>query len=206
MIKYTPSLALAIACVACGGASFTSHDDSGGSGSVATAGDSSGGLASTAGDSSVGNAGEVSVGGASAGQGSTAGAGSGMGRGGWGNGGWWSGNAGAAGVDCTALAEEYRASIDKARVCDKGSTDQCSPSSAAEPVDGCGCPVLINTASEAANATRKAYQAYQRAGCARGGGPICDIFCPPATAASCEQQASGPGSTFVCTASTTLQK
>ncbi|HET7541014.1 MAG TPA: hypothetical protein VFK05_14120 [Polyangiaceae bacterium] len=201
MFKFPAFLALTLSCVACG-ASFTAHEDTGG------AGESSGGLASSAGAFSVGAGGDVSVGGSSAaGESSNAGAG-GWGRGGWGN--WgnggrgnWMGTGGAS-PECATLGEQYVAAVDKARACDKGSTDQCSPSSVAQPVGGCGCPVLINSKSEAGMAAQKAYQAYQDANCDRGG-PVCDIFCPPATEASCEQP-SGTGNSFVCSASTTAQK
>jgi len=89
-------------------------------------------------------------------------------------------------------------------MCDKGSTDQCSPSSIAQPL-GCACPVLINAKSEAGAAALAAYQALLDAKCEIGGGLACDAFCGTPTAARCEQQ-SGPGSSFVCTALTTLQK
>ncbi|HYQ41639.1 MAG TPA: hypothetical protein VER11_06720 [Polyangiaceae bacterium] len=207
--------AIAVTAVACG-ARFTAHENDGTVGGAA--GEASGGFTSSAGSSSVGDAGEPEVGGntsagaapvggaggavtgtagaTSGGGGWTAGRG-GWGNGGWGNGGWGPGSGGASSADCTTLGEQYQAAVEKARVCDKGSTDQCSASSAAEPVGGCGCPVLINTKSEAADAANKAYQAYQKAGCAHTG-PICDVFCAPAMSASCEP--SSTANNYVCTA------
>lgn len=221
MIKLHPLFAPAIAltAVACG-ARFTAHGHDDGTASGA-AGEASGGFTHSAGSSSVGDAGEPEVGGSSAGAAPSAGAagavtgtagttsgmgGSTGGRGGWGNGGWgnWgnvggggSGNGGAAGADCVSLGEQYQAAVEKARVCGKGSTDQCSASSSAEPVGGCGCPVLINVKGAATEAAKRAYQAYQKAGCVHTG-PICDIFCPPVMSASCEPSSSG--NDYVCTA------
>ena len=202
--------AIAVTAVACG-ARFTAHENDGTVGGAA--GEASGGFTSSAGSSSVGDAGEPEVGGnTSAGAAPVGGAGGAVtgtagatsggggwtaGRGGWGNGGWGPGSGGASSADCTTLGEQYQAAVEKARVCDKGSTDQCSASSAAEPVGGCGCPVLINTKSEAADAANKAYQAYQKAGCAHTG-PICDVFCAPAMSASCEP--SSTANNYVCTA------
>jgi len=221
MIKLYSLLAPAIAvtAVACG-ARFTAHEHDG-----TAAGEASGGFTNSASSSGVGDAGEPEVGGSSAGGAPSAGAGGAVtgtagattgaggstgGRGSWGdggrgNGGWgnWgngggsSGTAGAAGADCTTLGEQYQAAVEKARVCDKGSTDQCSASSTAEPTGGCGCPVLINTKGAATEAAKRAYQAYQKAGCVHTG-PICDIFCAPATSASCE--ASSTSNDYVCTA------
>jgi hypothetical protein len=202
--------AVAVVCVACG-ASFTANENGTASGA---AGEAAGGSTSSAGSSSSGDAGEVDTGGTgTAGEASTAGSGgtdtgiggSTVGRGGWGNGGWGSGGrwtntgGGSTVADCDTLRQEYQAAVEKARVCDKGSTDQCSPSSVAQPVGGCGCPVLINAQSEAAAAAKKAYQDYQDNKCDLGG-PVCGIACVPAATASCAQQAMGSGNTFVCTA------
>jgi hypothetical protein len=211
MFKFQPFLALAVACVACG-ASFSASDGSGGSGGTGKAGEASGGLGSSAGSPSAGDAGAMDVGGtSSAGQSSTAGtAGAAAGRGGTGSGGRGAGGAasgsgGAAGADCTKLAQQYQAAVEKARVCDKGSTDQCSPSSVAQPVGGCGCPVLINAKSEYAATAKKAYQAYQDGKCDFGGA-ICDIACPSATSASCAQQAMASGNyAYVCAAQIAIQ-
>ena len=182
--------ALAVTVVACG-ARFSAHENDGGL--AGTAGEPSGGSTSSAGSSSVADAGEPEVGGHSST--STGGTANGMGGRNWGNGGRWSGNGGATAADCAALRQKYQASIEAARVCDKGSMGQCSPSSVAQPVDGCGCPMLINTQSAAADATREAYQAYLNAKCEYRG-PICEIACPPAVGANCSQ-ATSSGS-FVC--------
>ncbi|HYP75649.1 MAG TPA: hypothetical protein VER12_06840 [Polyangiaceae bacterium] len=196
--------AIAVVCIACS-ARFTANDGTGPSG---VAGEASGGSATSAGTDGSGDAGETEAAGSpgSAGERSSAGAGgttagaggSNAGRGGWGNGGRWSGSGGASATDCATLRQDYQAAVEKARVCDKGSTDQCSPSSSAQPIGGCGCPVLINAKSESATAVKKTYQAYQDAKCDFNG-PVCDIFCEPPTAASCAQQTVGSG--FVCTGS-----
>jgi hypothetical protein len=219
MFKFNALLApIAVACVACG-ASFTANDGNGAAAGAANGGQATGGLSSSAGSSSVGEAGEAEAGGtSSAGQGSTAGEGGsvvgvggttssggwGSGRGGWGNGGWRNGTGGASATDCLALQEEYEAAVQKARVCDKGSTDQCTASSLAQPIGGCGCPVPINAKSEAGAAAKKAYQAYQSANC-QTSGPLCDAFCAPPVAVSCAQQPMTSGNGFVCTAATAIQ-
>ena len=197
--------ALAVTVVACG-ARFSAHENDG---TVAgSAGEASGGFTSSAGSSSVADAGEPEVGGQSStsmggtanGMGGTA---TGMGGGrNWGSGGRWSGNGGATSADCATLRQKYEATIEAARACDKGSMDQCSPSSVAQPVDGCGCPVLINTESAAADATREAYQAYLNGKCEYHG-PICDIACPAMLTAYCSQ--SGPSGTSVCAGDSLLK-
>lgn len=198
MIKFHPFLALTLACVACG-ASFSAGDGSGGSGGLGQAGAASGGETNAAGSSSAGDAGESSVGGTgAAGEGSIAGGGSSAaGRGGSGAGGAVAG-AGGAGVDCAKLKQQYQTAVEKARVCDRGSTDQCSTSSVAEPIN-CGCPVLVNAKSEYTATAKKVYRTYQESNC-DDGGLACDIFCAPATSASCAQQSMGPGSSYLCTA------
>src|ERR1041384_6187609 len=166
--------AVAITAVACG-ARFSAHENDGTPNG--NAGEASGGFTSSGGRSGVGEAGEPQVGGSSsAGAGSsvssggssvssggmapeTGGSGVGSaGRSNGGNGGSLSGHGGASSVSqCAKLREEYQATIEKARACDKDSTDQCSTSSVAPAIGGCGCPVLINTKSPASDATRKAY-------------------------------------------------
>lgn len=196
--------ALAVTVVACG-ARFSAHENdgapsggageasggftsSGGSLGVSSGGEPQGGSSSSGGNSSVGSGGTVT---------GTGGVGTGSaGRGNWGNAGWWSGNAGASSISqCATLREEYQATIEKARACDKDSTDQCSTSSVAPAVGGCGCPVLINTKSAAADAAKKAYQAYSAAKCDRTG-PVCDIACPGFSTAYCQPSATGA---YVCT-------
>ncbi|HEY0466370.1 MAG TPA: hypothetical protein VGC79_19305 [Polyangiaceae bacterium] len=229
MFKLHPFLpvAVAVACVACG-ASFSAHE--GGNGAFAgsgNAGEGSGGPTSSAGSLSIGDAGEIEAGGtSSAGQGSTGGTTSaggtatgtggtatstggtttGLGgRGNWGNGGRRGSGGGSSSAECSTLEQEYKAAVEQARVCDKGSTDQCSPSSVAQAVGGCGCPVLINAKSQAGVDAKKAYQAYQDANCEYWGGSLCDIACPPAATASCAQQSSGTGNAFVCTTGIAIQ-
>lgn len=200
--------ALAVTVVACG-ARFSAHENEGTA--TGNAGEGSAGFTSSGGSSSVADAGEPGVGGHRAaggnssvtgGTGSAAGgagtAGRNWGNGGWGSwgvGGWGSGGGGATAADCATLRQKYQAAVEEARACDKGSTDQCSPSSVAEQVGGCGCPILINTKSDAADAAKKAYQGYQDAKCEHGA--ICDAFCAPFASASCEESASGG---YVCTA------
>ncbi len=229
MSKFHSFLALALACVGCG-ASFSANDGSGGSAGSGQAGsgqagsgqagsgqagEASGGVTSSAGSPSMADAGAMDVGGSSAaGQPATAGSGgstgstggrSGWGNGGQGSGGWRSGMGGGpwGGADCDALRQDYTTAVDKARVCDKGSTDECSPTSVAQPVGGCSCPVLVNAKSEYTATAKKAYQAYQDAKC--GESVLCDVFCTPAVSASCAQQGMAPGNTFVCTAGIAIQ-
>ena len=199
-----PTAAIALACVACG-ASFTANGEIGGSGG---SGEANGG-SSSAGNSSDGDAGDAEIAGASsAGAGGTGAGGWGSGRGGrgnggWGNGGWRAGTAGGSTVaDCDRLRQEYEAALEKARLCDKGSTDQCTPSSLAQPVGGCGCPVLVNAKSEHTAAAMKAYQSYQNAKCDYA---MCDAFCAPPVTASCAPQSMGPGSSYVCTTAIAAQ-
>lgn len=188
--------ALAVTVVACG-ARFSSHENDGAL--AGNAGEASGGFTSSAGSSSVAGAGESEVGGhSSTGAGGTGTGGTTSGTSGgrnWGNGGRWSGNGGATAADCATLRQEYQATIEAARACDKGSMDQCSPSSVAPAVDGCGCPVLVNTQSAAADATREAYQAYLDGKC-ESHGPICDIACPKMVSAYCSQ--SGASGASLC--------
>ncbi|HYP99550.1 MAG TPA: hypothetical protein VER96_12840 [Polyangiaceae bacterium] len=206
---------LAVTVVACG-ARFSPHEHNGAPGG---AGEASGGFTSSAGSSSVGNGGEPETGGSGAagssstgtggtvaiatggaptatGGAATATGGAATATAGSGGRGWWTGNGGGSSLSqCATLRQEYQASIEKARVCDKGSTDQCSPTSAAPIISGCGCATLINTKSAAGDAVRKAYQAYLDAKCEPG--PVCDIACPVVENASCAQSV-GSG-TFVCT-------
>ncbi|MEI9940956.1 MAG: hypothetical protein WDO69_27375 [Pseudomonadota bacterium] len=206
MFKFHPFMMLAIGCAACG-ARFSASDGSSGSAGQGQAGEASGGLSSSAGNSGAGDAGEMEVGGTgAAGQSPTAGAGgsvagsagaTGATGGGTNVGGWWSGIGGNSGADCARLRQEYAAAVDKARVCDKGSTDECSTTSLAPPI-GCGCPVLVNAKSESTATAQTAYQAYQDGDCDVGGA-VCNVFCAPPMGASCAQQAMAPGNTFVCT-------
>jgi len=214
MFKLHPYLSsfVVVICVACG-SSFTANEGDRAAAFAGSSGDANGGTAGSAGDSSIADAGELETGGTgAAGESSTAGAGgaaagasgSSAGRGGWGNGGRWGGSGGSTGADCATLKQQYEAAVEKARLCDKGSTDQCSPSSVAQRIGGCGCPVLINTRSEYATAAKKAYQAYQDGKC-DSSGPVCDILCAPAATASCTQQSTGTGSSFVCSAGAVIQ-
>jgi hypothetical protein len=219
MLKPQPLMLVLFACVACG-----SNFEAGGSGGAnggggapqagetglggelsngASAGESSGG-SDAAGESSSGGSaaagrggaahGGTSAGGTSAG-GTSAG---GTSAGGTSAGGASAGNAagGAAGADCAALKTEYAALVKKARVCDEGSTDQCTISSKA-PVIGCGCPTLVNAKSDSTTLAAEKYQAIQKAGCDNG--PICEIACLPPMSASCAKSSGMGSSEFVCT-------
>jgi hypothetical protein len=103
---------------------------------------------------------------------------------------------GAAGTDCAALKTEYAALIKKARVCDKGSTDECTTTSKA-PALGCGCPTLLNVKSEFTAQALAKYKAIEDGKC--NNGPICGIACLPPTTASCSQSMGTGTSEFVCT-------
>jgi hypothetical protein len=201
-------LAIVTLCSACGGSSFGAGGSGGSSGSATDAGTtgSSAGATSSAGASSGGSAGDSSAGASAGGQsaggtataggssagGSSAGA-SGAGAGGS-SGGATAGAGGAA--DCTTLKADYAAALEKARVCDKDSTNQCTTSSTL-PTLGCGCPTLVNAKSEATTLAKEKYQAFQNAKCPIG--PICNIACIAYKSASCS--AAAMGNTFVCTGS-----
>ncbi|HET7543873.1 MAG TPA: hypothetical protein VFK05_28575 [Polyangiaceae bacterium] len=181
MFKFHVSLLLVIGCVACGGASFSSNDG----GSLAgAAGDASAGQASSAGSSNAGDGGAPSEGGTSAGGGAAGNAGASAGSGG--------------DSDCAKLKQQFQGLLEKARVCDRDATDQCSPSSTVEPL-GCGCAVLVNAKGVYTDAARKARQAYLDAKCMESG--VCPaIACVAIKSASCA--AAATGDSFVCTAGT----
>jgi hypothetical protein len=215
-----PRLLLAIVtlCSACGGSSFEAGSSGGSSGSTADAGTtgSNAGATSSAGTSSGGSAGDSSAGGQAAGGTTTAGAGgssaggssaggSSAGAGGASAGGSSAGAGGSSGcdaepTDCAKLSCEYAAAVELARVCDKGSTNQCTASSTLPTVGGCGCPTLVNAKSEATTLAKQKYQAFQDAKCPVG--PVCNIACPAYTGATCS--AAAVGNAFVCTASRTV--
>jgi hypothetical protein len=202
-------------CLACGSKFEPGDTGSGSAGTTASGGSSAAGGAMTSGGAS--SAGAHSGG---AGAGATAGAaGAGAGNGGAPSGGAPSGGApsggapsggapsggassgagGSAGAaDCTALKAEYTAALEKARVCDSGSTDECSASSTL-PAVGCGCPTLVNAKSDSTTIAKQKYQAIQDAKCAAG--PICQIACLAYTGAACTAQAASAGTGYVCTGS-----
>jgi hypothetical protein len=221
MLKSYLSLAGMTLCVACGGSSFNSGGGSSGAGgdgqagtsatsggatssggtstgaaagqpgtagSVATGGSSAGGSTSTGGTSSAGS---TSTGGSSAGTTSTGGS-AGASAGGAG---------GSGGADCATLKTDYSALLEKARVCDSGSTDECSKSSTLNNV-GCGCPVLVNAKSEFTTEAKAKYQAIQNAKCPVG--PICEIACLAYTSAACTSQSTAAGPVFMCTGSNSI--
>jgi hypothetical protein len=215
-------LAIVTLCSACGGSSFEAGGTGGSSGSTADAGTtgSNAGATSSAGATSGGSAGESSAGagGHSAGGAATAGAGgssaggssaggSSAGAGGAGAGAGGS-SAGAGGssacdtetTDCAKLKCEYAAAVELARVCDKGSSDQCTTSSTLPNLGGCSCPTLVNAKSDATTLAKQKYQAFQNAKCPVG--PVCNIACAANTSATCS--AATVGNTFVCTGSHTL--
>lgn len=223
MSKLAPLFAVVSLCVACGGAfeaaSQTAGVEDGGSAGARTVGN--GGLNDGVGGDSVAGVGAgagVAEGGSvetgEGGSGASAGAdvagndagGSGTSVGGSGSAGSGSGvggsavagSGGSSGVDCTTLKEEYRVAVQKARTCDKGSSNQCSASSTLQPV-GCGCPVLVNARSAATAVAKQKYQAIQDNHCEKG--PICNIACLPYTAAECSSQSMTTSDVFMCTGS-----
>jgi len=203
MFKSYPLLVIVVMCAACG-SRFSAGDDTGGLGSGGTgqAGEASGGGGDAAGTSSGGDAGAADVAGSSSGGMSSGGSSAG-------SGGAIAGSAGSAvggssGVDCTKLKQDYQVAVEKARVCDRGSTNQCNASSTLQPID-CGCPVLVNAKSEYAVVAKKAYQTYQDSKCAAGGVACANVACLPIAGVSCAQQMLATGNdAFVCTSSTTF--
>ena len=142
--------------------------------------------------------GELATGGAS----SAGDGGSSAGSGSAGNGGAAvAGSAGSSSGECARLKAQFQAALEKARACDKGSKDQCSPSSTVEPLS-CGCAVLVNAKSEFSTAAKKARQAYQDAKCAEGIA-CAAIACAPIVDASCAPEI-GSTSAFVCSAVTAI--
>jgi hypothetical protein len=207
MFKPQLSLFVLLACVACG-----SNFEAGGSGGTGGSGavDSGAGASATGGDTSSGaSAGESAGGASTAGDSSSGGqatAGSGgAAHGGAASGGTSAGGAsaggnaagGSAGTDCAALKTEYAALVKKARVCDQGSTDECTTASKAPNVGGCGCPTLVNANSEYTALAAEKYKAIQKNNC--DGGLTCGAVCLPPTSASCAQSMGTGSSEFVCT-------
>jgi hypothetical protein len=103
---------------------------------------------------------------------------------------------GTGGADCTTLKAAYSAAVVKARVCDVGSTDECSISSTL-PAIGCGCPTLVNAKSQYTTVAQQRYDDFQAAKCSSG--PVCAIACVAVTSASCAAQAASAGTGYVCT-------
>jgi len=198
-------LGIATLCLSCGGSNFVSSSDgSAGStaqagaasgGSSAQAGATSGGSTSSAGAASGGASGSTSVGGGVTAGSSNAGTGGGPAGGA-------SGSAGSAGApDCDTLKADYSAAVDKARVCDSGSTDECSKSSTL-PAVGCGCAVLVNAKSPYTPIAQQKYQAIQDAKCPAG--PICNIACIAYTSAACTAVTLTAGTVYECTGTSGL--
>jgi hypothetical protein len=190
MLKLCSCLVLVFACVACG-SSFTAHEG----------GPANGGQSSAAGGSDTGNGGDPSSsGGTSSDGGSSPGGNSNTGGVNATGGGPSKGGSGGTATEdpCVRLKQQYETALEKARVCDLGSSDQCSPSSTVEPL-GCGCPVLVNARSGSTTAAKKARQAYLDAKC--GEGTVCPTFaaCAQPVSASCAP-ATMAATTFVCTA------
>jgi hypothetical protein len=171
-------LASVAVCAACGGSSFGS-----GGGDAGT---------SAGGSSTAGASGSTSSAGTS---GSTAGGSAGSGSGGTAAAGASAGGAGGA-ANCDTLKADYAAALEKARGCDSGSTDECSPSSTL-PAIGCGCAALVNSKSDFTTIAKQKYQAIQDAKCASG--PICNIACLSYTSASCSAQMTAAGTAYQCT-------
>jgi len=198
------------------GANAGGTDASGGAGAgTSTAGTSAGGASAgsgtggshkggTSGKGGTGAGGTTSMGGASTGGTTSSGGTTSMGGASTGGttstGGTSSGGAGASGTtgggpDCAAMKTDYAATVQKARGCDMGSTDECSPSSTM-PVFGCGCPTLVNAKSTYTELAKKKYQAIQDAKCPSG--PVCGIACIAITSASCSMQTTSSGSAYQC--------
>lgn len=195
MFKVYLPVALVFACVACG-SSFSAGDGAAGS---SQAGEANGGEPSSAG--SGGDAGATDTGGTSSGgDGGSAVGGAGASAG---NGGATVGGAAGStsGGDCAKIKAQYQTALEKARVCDEGSTQQCSPSSTVDALS-CGCPVLVNAKSEYTATAKKARQAYQDARCVEGIA-CAAIACAPIAAANCAATMSS-GSSFVCSAVTAI--
>ena len=184
-----------------GGSSTSAGSDSGGntgaSAGTGAGGDTNSGAGTGAGagtESTAGSGGSTNAGGAG---GSAAGSGPGGGTGRGGTGG--TGGTGGA-TDCKTLQSEYGTLLEKARVCDKGSTNECSPSSTLPSNGSCGCPVLVNSQSEATTLAQKKYKQMQDYKCTTG--VVCsNIACLIVNSASCVQQTSGMGTGFMCTGS-----
>jgi hypothetical protein len=225
MSKPYASLVVMVLCAACGSKfDATGSGEAGASGAGVAGGEASGGRTSSAGSSS-GGATEAGAGGTttSAGAGGTTTAGAGgsvvglggsggsvVGSGGsggsvvgsGGSGGSVVGSGGSAGADCAALKTEYAALVQKARVCDKGSTNECSPSSTL-PAVGCGCPVLVNSKSADKTLAEQKYKAIEANKCNLG--PICASACVQYSGADCTAQSATPGGDFTCTATSAVQ-
>ena len=196
MLKSYFALVGVTACVACG----SSFDSSGAGGGTGVGGDGQAGSTATGGHTSSGGTGSsgtgtggTSSGGSGAAGGSAAGTGGSSAVGGSPAGG--SGGVGG-GVDCAAMKADYSVAVEKARVCDAGSMDECSTSSTL-PTFGCGCPVLVNAKSDATASAKEKYKAIQDAKCPSG--PICNIACLAYTSAACTAQAAAAGTGYVCT-------
>ena len=209
MFKFHSSLLLVIACVACG-SSFTANGDSGGADGLGKAGEGSAAGPGTAGSSSGGADSEDGggSGGAGYGRAGTWGWGAAAGRGGWGSGRGGASDTGGAGGSaaggsggappvekCTSLREQYSEAVEKARVCNANTKDECSASSTLEAM-GCGCPILVNPKSEYVEEAKKIYQAYQDAKCVDDVA-CAQVLCAPILSASCAR-VSGSG-TYMCT-------
>ena len=183
-------------CAACGGNFGAASDGSGGTGQAGSAAEGGASAAGAPSGGAAGVAGSI-VGAAGASGASSAGAaGTSAGAGGS-----TAGSGGAAGVDCTALKAEYHAAVEKARVCDKGSTDECSASSTLKPV-GCGCAVLVNAKSEYTAIAQAKYKEIQAGKC--DGGLTCGIACLPVASAQCSSQPMTSGNVFMCTGSSAI--
>ena len=215
-MSYSRPLWLLVAlCAACG-ADFQASAGGGGASGLAGGGAGSAGGASSAGAANGGVAnggagkggapgragagGHASAGDAGAGEAGmgTNGGASHAGAGGSSTGGSPSAGAGGAGPDeCTKLRQEYGVLLEKARVCSKEATGECSASSTLPPV-GCGCAVLVNAKSEYTPLAKKKQQELQDKKCLEM--LVCPLaVCAPYQGATCSQ-AMGAGQSFVCTA------
>ncbi|MEO7037276.1 MAG: hypothetical protein ABI548_25200, partial [Polyangiaceae bacterium] len=104
------------------------------------------------------------------------------------------------GADCAKLKNDYLATLDQARVCDKGSTEQCNVNSTLP--GSCNCPVLVNAQSEYTTLAKKQQQAMTAAGCHYA---ACGIACLLNPSATCAQQTMTSGNTYLCSGAAALQ-
>ena len=224
MFKSSPYLAVLCLCAACGGTSFQASESGGAGGDAQAGGADTGGESSSAGSESGGAAGEpdgsagaavagsagdtvsaggknaAGAGGRSAAGGTSAGGASAAGAGGTSAGGASAagagGTMGSGGATCASIKAEFEGALQKARVCDKGSLDECSTQSTQQPW-GCGCSVLVNAKSEYAAIAKKKYAELEDAKCTKSVNcPL--VACGLWTSASCAQESMGTGTSFVC--------
>ena len=188
---YKTLLSLVALCAACG-SNFTATGGGGGDGGRESIGGGASAGAGTGGSAEGGASSGASAGGASAGSGATSQGGALAGGGGDAMGGGAGGSA-----DCATLIDDYQAAIEKARVCTKGSTNQCNVMSTLGRI-GCGCSVLVNSKSPYTEIAQQKQAAIEAGHCNTG--PVCAIQCVAIKGAECTSQSMSSGNVFLCTA------